>query len=53
MNTGKFKRFCPTSFWFLKLHYATFYGPTNTQRDRALDTRDSSLQELISVLDVL
>ena len=31
----------------LKVHYETFYRPVNKQRDRAVDTRNSSLQELI------
>ena len=34
--------------WFsehLKVHYATFYRPVSKQRDRALDTRNSSLQD--------
>ena len=31
----------------LKVHEATFfYGPVNKQRDRALDARNSNLQEL-------
>ena len=30
----------------LKVHYATFYEPVNKQRDRALDTTNSSLEEL-------
>ena len=37
----------------LKVQYATFYGPMNKQRDRALDTRNSSLEELTWILDVL
>ena len=38
----------------LKVHYATFfYGPVNNQRDRALDTRNYSLQELTWLLDGL
>ena len=30
----------------LKVHYATFCRPVNKQRLRALDTRNSSLEEL-------
>ena len=30
----------------LKVHYATFLRAVNKQRDRALDARNSSLQEL-------
>ena len=39
-------------FNLLKVHYATFYGPENKQRDRVLDTRNS-LQELTRLLDVI
>ena len=31
---------------YLKVHYATFLRAVNKQRDRALDTRNSSLWEL-------
>ena len=37
----------------LKVHYTTFYGPVNKQRDRAHTRRHSSLQELTWHLDVL
>ena len=34
----------------LKVCYATFYGSVNKQKDRALGTRNNSLQELTSTL---
>ena len=36
----------------LKVLYATFYGPMNKRKDRALDTRNCSLKELTWILDV-
>ena len=40
----------PTDFACpLKVHYATFYGPINAQRDSALHTRNSSLHNAMLI----
>ena len=38
---------------FLKVHYVTFLRAVNKQKNRVLDARNSSLQELTCLLDVL